>query len=422
MALFGIKMVSRSPDFTPNRRLPPIPYTGVTVICYVDAFSGLAGDMLVAALADAGADRDTITQALQSLATGGAFAWESVKRRGMAAARFHVVVSDKAAEAPKHRHLSGILKMIAAAGLPEPVKAASGRVFNALAEAEAEAHGIPIEKVHFHEIGAVDSICDIVGICMALHLLGIDKIYCSAINTGSGTVNTEHGVLPVPAPATARLLLGKPTYARGPALELTTPTGAAIVAALADGFGPMPPMTVRSIGYGAGDHDFKEHPNFVRVMIGDASNAPETAAVSVIEANIDDASPQIIAWATEKLLEAGALDVIVISAQMKKNRPGVLLQVIAPPEIREELIALIFRETTTLGVRFYAAERRVQMRDWVEVTTQHGTVRMKTSPNGFAPEYEDARKIAAATGQPLKQILAEAAHEYLKTRTLKART
>jgi len=382
------------------------------VICYIDAFSGLAGDMLVAALADAGADRDAITRALKSLATEGEFTWEQVKRRGMAAAKFRVTVT----ETPKHRHLSGILKMIAAADLPESVKAASGRVFQALGEAESHAHGVSIEKVHFHEVGAVDSICDIVGICMALHLLNVDKIYCSAINVGSGTVNTEHGVLPVPAPATARLLEGKPIYARGPALELTTPTGAAIVAALADGFGAMPAMSIQSIGYGAGDHDFREHANIVRVMIGQANTAPESTTVSVIEANIDDASPQIIGWATEKLLEAGALDAVVIPAQMKKNRPGVILQVIAPPEKSEELIALIFRETTTLGVRLNTADRRVQLREWVEVTTAHGVVRMKTATDGFAPEYEDARKIAAATGLPLKQILAEAAHEYLKTR------
>jgi len=368
--------------------------------------------MLVAALADAGADRDAITRALQSLSTEGAFSWEQVKRRGMSAAKFHVTVT----ETPKHRHLTPILKMIAAADLPDPVKAAAGRVFQVLGEAEALTHGVNIEKVHFHEVGAVDSICDIVGICMGLHLLNVDKIYCSAINTGSGTVNTEHGVLPVPAPATARLLEGKPTYARGPALELTTPTGAAVVAALAEGFGAMPAMTVRSIGYGAGDYDFKEHANIVRVMIGEAVNVPESTTVDVIEANIDDASPQVIAWATEKLLEAGALDAVVLSAQMKKNRPGILLQVIAPPEKREELIAVIFRETTTLGVRFHTSERRVQLRDWVEVKTTHGAVRIKTTPAGFAPEYEDARKIAAETGVPLKEILAEAASEYLKTR------
>jgi uncharacterized protein (TIGR00299 family) protein len=368
--------------------------------------------MLVGALADAGADRDAITRGLKSLATEGTFEWEQVKRRGMAAAKFRVIVT----ETPKHRHLSGILKMIAAADLPDSVKAASGRVFQVLGEAEASAHGVSIEKVHFHEVGAVDSICDIVGICMALHLLKVDRIYCSPVNVGSGTVNTEHGVLPVPAPATARLLEGKPIYSRGPALELTTPTGAAIVAALADGFGAMPAMSIRSIGYGAGDHDFKEHANIVRVMIGEASGAAESTTVAVIEANIDDASPQVIAWATEKLLEAGALDALVISAQMKKNRSGVVLQVIASPEKREELIALIFRETPTLGVRFHMAERRVQLREWVEVTTPHGKLRMKTAPDGFAPEYEDARKLAAETGTPLKSILAEATYEYLKTR------
>ncbi len=382
------------------------------MICYIDAFSGLAGDMLVAALADAGADRDAITRALQSLATEGTFGWEQVKRRGMAAAKFRVAV----AESPKHRHLDGILRTIAAADLPESVKAAAGRVFQVLGEAEALAHGIDVEKVHFHEVGAVDSICDIVGICMALHLLSVDRIFCSAINTGSGTVKTEHGVLPVPAPATARLLQGKPIYARGPALELTTPTGAAVVAALAEGFGAMPAMTVRAIGYGAGDHDFREHANLVRVMIGEANCAPEKKTVSVIEANIDDASPQVIAYATEKLLEAGALDALVLPAQMKKNRPGVVLQVIAAPEQREELIGLIFRETPTLGIRFHDAERRVQARDWTEVQTPHGPVRMKTSGDNFAPEYEDARRIAESAGIPLKQVLAEATHEFLKAR------
>ncbi|HXE65166.1 MAG TPA: nickel pincer cofactor biosynthesis protein LarC [Bryobacteraceae bacterium] len=382
------------------------------MICYIDAFSGLAGDMLVAALADAGADREAITSALKSLATEGQFAWEEVRRRGMAAVKFRVTV----AESPAHRHLGDILKVIDAAELPPSVKASATRVFQILGEAEAQAHGIRIEKVHFHEVGAVDSICDIVGICMGFHLLNIEKIYCSPINVGSGTVKTEHGVLPVPAPATARLLEGRPIYARGPAIELTTPTGAAIVAALAESVSAMPPMTIQSIGYGAGDHDFREHANIVRVMIGEPTRAPEHTTVFVIEANIDDASPQVIGWATEKLLEAGALDALVLSAQMKKNRPGVVLQVIAPPEKREELIALIFRETTTLGVRFYCAERRVQTRDWVEVTTAHGVVRVKTAPDGFAPEYEDARRIAAETGVPLKEILAAATHEYLKTR------
>ena len=381
-------------------------------ICYVDAFSGVSGDMLVGALVDAGADRDAITRALQSFAIGASIEWERVHRRGIAATKFRVGVN----ETSKHRHLSGILKMIHAADLPERVKANAQRVFQVLGEAEAAVHGIDIQKVHFHEVGAVDSICDIVGICLALELLGVDRIYASPVNLGGGTVSTEHGVLPVPAPATALLLRDKPVYSRGPAVELTTPTGAAVLAALARDFGAMPALRIASIGYGAGERDFTEHANAVRVLIGEPSGAAETTTVSVIEANIDDATPQVIGYAMERLLEAGALDAIVIPAQMKKGRPGVLVQVIAAPEKRDDLIGILLRETTTLGVRFHSAERRVQAREWVEVKTAHGIIRVKAGETGFAPEYEDARRIANASGLPLKQVLAEAAHEYLKTK------
>jgi uncharacterized protein (TIGR00299 family) protein len=379
-------------------------------ICYIDAFSGLAGDMLVGALADAGADRAAISRALDSFAIGAAISWDRVQRRGVSAVKFRVGVS----ESPKHRHLSGILKLIHTAELPANVKSRAEQVFRALGQAEAAVHGVDIEKVHFHEVGAVDSICDIVGICLALDLLGVERICCSPINVGSGTVNTEHGVLPVPAPATAKLLEGKPIYSRGPAVELTTPTGAAVVSALVADFGAMPPMSVLSIGYGAGDHDFTEHANVVRVMIGRTSAASEATTVTVIEANIDDASPQLIGYAMELMLEAGALDALIIPVQMKKGRPGVLIQVIAENEKREELATILFRETTTLGIRFYTAERRVQPREWVDVQTPHGIVRVKTGDHGFAPEYEDARKIASVSGIPLKQILAEAAYAYLK--------
>ena len=381
-------------------------------ICYVDAFSGVAGDMLVGALADAGADRQEISRVLGSLAPGATIEWDRVKRRGMAAEKFRVQVD----EPQKHRHLSGILKIIDAADIPAKAKTNAARVFQKLGDAEALSHGIPIEKVHFHEVGAIDSICDIVGTCLAFEQLGVERIYCSPVNVGSGTVNTEHGVLPVPAPATARLLENKPVYARGPALELTTPTGAAILSTLAEDFGFMPAMRIRTTGYGAGDRDFPEHANVLRVMIGEASGARETTTVSVIEANIDDASPQVIAYAAEKLLEAGALDALVLPAQMKKGRPGVVVQVIAAPEKREELVAILFRETTTLGVRFYSAERRVQSREWRDVATPYGNVRMKIGENGFAPEYDDARRLATESGVPLKDILAEATSEYLKNR------
>ena len=380
------------------------------MICYIDAFSGLAGDMLVGAFADAGADQTAISNALASLATGGSITWDRVMRRGIAATKFRVAVD----EPQKHRHLSGILKMIHAADLAEAVKATSEKVFRVLAEAESTVHGTSIDKVHFHEVGAVDSICDIVGACLAVHLLGISSITCSAINVGSGTAMTEHGVLPVPTPATALLLCDRPVYSRGPAKELTTPTGAAFVTALAESFGTMPPMRIKSLGYGAGDMDFKEHANVLRVVLGEPSGAPESTTVSVIEANIDDASPQVIAYATETLLDAGALDVTIFPAQMKKNRPGIVLQVLSSPERREELVAMIFRETTTLGVRFYEAERRVQPREWVEVQTKYGPVRIKAGSDGFAPEYEDARKVAIGSGVALKNVLNEAIREYLK--------
>jgi uncharacterized protein (TIGR00299 family) protein len=380
-------------------------------ICYIDAFSGLAGDMLVGALADAGADRDGISRALQSFAIGARIEWERVDRRGVTATKFRVLAEEVPA---KHRHLSGVLKLIRAADVPEAVKHKASRIFEVLGAAEAAVHGVDIEKVHFHEVGAVDSICDIVGISLAIEMLAVERIVCSPVNVGSGTVSTEHGILPVPAPATARLLLEKPVYARGPALELTTPTGAAVVSALAEDFGAMPPLRVRSIGYGAGDRNFTEHANVVRVMIGEPSGAAEATTVSVIEANVDDASPQLIGYAMELMLEAGALDAVVVPAQMKKGRPGVMIQVIAENEKREELAAILFRETTTLGIRFHTAERRVQSREWITVDTPYGTVRVKAGAQGFAPEYEDARQIAAVSGLPLKQVLAEAAYAYLK--------
>lgn len=382
-------------------------------VCYFDAFSGLAGDMLTGALADAGADQSAITAAVLSLVPEAAVRFEPVLRRGITATKFRVAANQPA----KHRHLSGILKMIAAADISETARDRATRVFQVLAEAEAAVHGVPIEKVHFHEVGAVDSIADIVGTAVGLDSLGIGRLYCSPVNVGRGLVNTEHGMLPVPAPATALLLRGKPIYSRGPALELTTPTGAAVMAALASEFGAMPPLRVKAIGYGAGDHDFPEHANVLRVMVGEPSGAVETTTVSVIEANIDDASPQLIGYTMDLLLEAGALDVVIIPAQMKKNRPGVVLQAIADPEKREELAALLFRETTTLGIRFYSAERRVQNREWIPVQTHWGVVRIKAGAHGFAPEYEDARRIAEVSGMPLKTVLAEAAHAYLKDKS-----
>jgi len=379
-------------------------------ICYLDAFSGISGDMLVGALADAGADSSAIVNALQSVASGAAISFEKVKRCGIAASKFRVT----AEENPKHRHLSGILKMIDGASLPGRVKQNASAVFQRLGEAEAAVHQMPIEKVHFHEVGALDSIADIVGACLGFELLGVETIFCSPLNLGSGTVKGEHGVMPVPAPATAALVAGKPVYSRGPAVELTTPTGAAVAVTLAKDFGAMPSMKIASIGYGAGDRDFSEHANVLRIFVGEPSGAAEAVSVVVIEANIDDSSPQVLGYTVERLLEAGALDATLEPLEMKKGRPGSLLRVISTPEQRTILADIIFHETSTLGVRLYTAERIVQARHSVEVETPHGKVRMKVSDHSFAPEYEDCRTLARATGAALKDIIAEANFAYLK--------
>lgn len=382
-------------------------------ICYFDAFSGISGDMTVGALIDAGAPFAEVKAALESLHTGASFEVEKTSRRGVAASKFRVYLP----EAPqKHRHLHHILEMIDRAPLSARAKGTASTVFQRLGEAEAQVHGVPIQKVHFHEVGAADSIADIVGASVALDLLNVEEVHVSPVNVGSGTVKTEHGILPVPAPATANLLQGKPIYSRGPEMELTTPTGAALAAALAQSFGPLPAMRISGIGHGAGDRDFPTQANVLRVLIGDRSSAPEATLVSVIEANIDDSSPQVLGYALDRLMEAGALDVTLAPVQMKKNRPGSLLSVIAKPEDQERLAQIVFQETTTLGLRIHAAERRIEEREFVEVETQWGKVRGKVSGKGhFSPEYDDCRAIAQSTGTPLKQVQAAAHEAFSKT-------
>lgn len=378
--------------------------------CYLDAFSGISGDMLVGALADAGADTRAIASAVDSLKTGASVSFEKVKRCGIAATKYHVAMGEQKA----HRHLPHIEKMIAGADLSERARRDATAVFRKLGEAEAQVHNVPIEKVHFHEVGAADSIADIVGACVAFDLLEIDTIVCSPVNVGSGTVETEHGTLPVPAPATALLLKNAPVYARGPALELATPTGAAVAVTLARSFGVLPPMKIAATGYGAGSRDFHEQANVLRAIVGETAAADEALTVSVLEANIDDLNPQILAYATERLMEFGALDVSLQPIVMKKGRPGNLLRVIARPQDREAVAQLIFSETSTFGLRIYSAERRVQARRCTEVETQYGKVRVKISNEGYyAPEYEDCRKLAKASGVALKHIIAEANFAYL---------
>ncbi|MBI3695691.1 MAG: nickel pincer cofactor biosynthesis protein LarC [Acidobacteria bacterium] len=384
-------------------------------ICYLDCFSGISGDMLLGALADAGADQVELARQIGRLgleAVGVCF--EKCSRGGIAATKLRV----QAPPDPQHRHLSHIEKIIQSAGLAPRATEQSLAVFRRLGEVEAAIHQVPVEEVHFHEVGAVDSIVDIVGACVALELLGVDRIHCSPLNLGSGTVKCEHGTLPVPAPATAALVQGRPVYSRGPAVELTTPTGAAIATTLASDFGPLPPMRLQATGYGAGESEFPEHPNLLRVLLGEPSAAAEATEIWVLEANLDDMTPQVAGYVSERLLEAGALDVTLSPVYMKKDRPGFTLTVLAKPHDRERLSALLFAETTTLGIRAYPAERRVLERSWVEVETGLGRVRVKVARDGsqvrnFAPEYEDCRRLAREKGVPLKEIIQAANFAFL---------
>lgn len=329
----------------------------------------------------------------------------------MAASKFIV----EGGEQKVHRHLPHIERIIRAGDLSAAAQENAVAVFRRLGEAESKVHNIPIEKVHFHEVGAVDSICDIVGACVALDLLGVTEVHSSRINVGSGTVQTEHGVLPVPAPATTELLRNCPVYSAGPEFELTTPTGAALVATLATRFGGVPPMQVQSQGFGAGNKDFPTQANLLRVLIGEPTGASEATTVSVIEANIDDSTPQVLGFAMERLFAAGALDVTLSPIYMKKNRSANALTVICEPHKTEELVSVLFAETTTLGLRIHPAERRVLARQVAELDTSFGKIRVKyTNETNFSPEYEDCREAALDRGVPVRTVIAEANLAFLK--------
>jgi len=367
--------------------------------------------MTVGALLDAGADWRTVEMALASLNLGANCRVEKTKRKGIAASKFTVTHEEQ----KKHRHLPHIEKIISAGEIPAKARDNALAVFRRLGEAEAETHGVPIEKVHFHEVGAIDSICDIVGACVALDSLGVEEIYCSPINVGSGTVETEHGTLPVPAPATARLLKDRPIYSAGPQTELTTPTGAALVTTLAQGFGALPSVRMLAQGFGAGDKDFPMQANVLRVLVGERTQASEATSVTILEANIDDSTPQVLGYAMERLFAAGALDVTLTPVFMKKNRPATLISVIAAPETAEELAGVLFAETSTLGLRMIAAERRVLARQIAEVETSFGKIRVKYNERGgFTPEYEDCRRLAAEKGVPLRVVIGEANEAFSK--------
>ena len=389
-------------------------------LAYFDCFSGISGDMTLGALVDAGCPVEHLRGELRGLQVPG---WElsagKVWKNGMAATS----VTVRAEDGQKHRSLSAILELLKGSKLAGPVCDRARAVFTKLGEAEAQVHDVPLEKIHFHEVGAVDAIIDIVGVCIGFHFLGLEKFACSALNVGGGTVKMAHGILPVPAPATANLLQGKPTYSNGVERELVTPTGAAIVATLCDSFGPQPAMTVRAIGYGAGTADLEGQPNVLRIMIGEEAEKTVPGfdeEIAVIEANLDDMNPQIYGYFLEKALAVGALDVYTTPVHMKKNRPGTLLTVLCKPQETHTLMSLIFAETTTFGARAYRAARRTLPREFVSVSTDFGDVRIKISRmNGrilhVAPEYDDCRRLAVEKNVPLQRVISEALRAYETT-------
>ncbi len=442
-------------------------------IAYLDCFSGISGDMFLGALVEAGVSPRLLEETVTALEVGARLEIRRVERSGIAATKVDVWAgdekdlpreeywqqqedADKVARAPSrghshdhehephhaqpgaavphkddhpHRGLKEIREIIAKAKIGETAKDRAVAIFEALADAEAKVHNSTREAIHFHEVGAVDAIVDIVCAAVGSEALGVDEWVCSPLNLGGGTVQCAHGEFPVPAPAVAELLKDAPVFSSGIQAELVTPTGAAIVKVLADRFSPIPGMKIEKIGYGAGSRDFKGHANVVRILLGRSGVEEQQAdltsleapreTVAVLEANLDDLNPQVFGYVLDRLLAAGALDVFGTPVQMKKNRPGTLLTVLCRPEDASKLTRLVFTETTTLGVRLREERRAVLLRRSVAVQTKWGEVRLKVANlNGtvanYAPEYEDCRRIAEAHNVPLKQVMQEATRLYLE--------
>ena len=452
-------------------------------IAYLDCFSGISGDMFLGALLDAGVPAKLFEETVAALNIGARLEISRVDRSGISATKLDVFVHgekelprevfwEKQVHDQKHDHASGhkhdhahdhphepvelrehnygqtrsegsragapaphlhqhehgrglkeIREIISKAGISNGAKATATAIFEALGVAEAKVHNRDIESVHFHEVGAVDALVDIICASVGAEALAVNEIVCSPLNVGGGTANCAHGSFPVPVPATVELLKGAPVYSSGIQVELVTPTGAAIVKTLAKRFAAFPAMTIEKSGYGAGTRDFAGHPNVLRLTIGEsqaefaAKVSQET--ISVLEANLDDLNPQVFGYVVDRLLEEGALDTFALPVQMKKNRPGMLLTVLAKPEDAAKLTQIIFMETSTLGVRRREEQRQALARKWVTVGTRWGDVRLKVaSMNGtvtnYAPEYEDCRKLAVEHHVPLKSVMQAALQGYLK--------
>lgn len=422
---------------------------------YFDCFSGASGDMVLGALLDLGLPLEDLRGALGSLAVDlGGVSAARVLRAGVSATKFRT--GDSAGQRPAHEHANQrahahahshahdhahphdhshahahshghagshhSLKAIAAAigrsALSPAGKARAVHLFERLAEAEAAIHDMPIDQVHLHEVGAVDSIIDIVGAVYGLEQLGAARIVSSPLNVGGGTVTCAHGVFPVPAPATARLLAGAPVYAGDVQMELVTPTGALIVTGYAQEYGPLPPMTIERIGYGAGDRDVPAHPNVLRLLVGESSAGAHAHRVVEITCEIDDMNPQLFGPLMERLHQEGALDVFYVPVQMKKSRPGTLVTVLARPEDREKLSGILFAETTTIGVRYQEMHRECLDREFVTIDTPLGAIRFKVARRegrvlNASPEFDDCARIATERGIPVKTVQALAAKAWM---------
>jgi uncharacterized protein (TIGR00299 family) protein len=414
---------------------------------YFDCFSGASGDMVLGAILDLGLPIDELRAALGSLAIEvGSISADRVLRSGVSATKFRL--REKSAGAShghheqdhghhhrqhhhdhphhhehqhghgEHHSLNEIAAAIERSALSRDGKDRATQLFRRLAEAEAAIHDVPVETIHLHEVGALDSIVDIVGAVFALEWLGASNIVSSPVNVGSGVVQCAHGTFPVPAPATARLLEGVPVYAGAVATELTTPTGALLITSYAKSFGPLPMMRIDQIGYGAGDKDFKGHPNVFRLVVGESEASTLTEPIVTVECEIDDMNPQLFGPLMERLYAAGALDVFYAAVQMKKNRPGTLVTVIAHPDRRHEITGVLFAETTTIGVRYREMLREILEREWETVDTPVGKIRFKVARRGghvlnAAPEFDDCVRAAAERGLPVKTVQAIAVKAWL---------
>jgi uncharacterized protein (TIGR00299 family) protein len=394
-------------------------------LLYLDCFAGISGDMFLGALLDLGVSEDALRAELSKLELPGyQISSRRMVKQNISATKFDVIEehppSPRFRKTGEHRGYSEIVATIEKSRLSSAVKDRAGRVFRRIGEAEAKIHGIPLEEVHFHEIGAVDSIVDIVGACIAVEALGVDEFQASPPRLGSGFVETAHGRFPVPAPATLELLKGIPVQSSSDPVELVTPTGAALLAEFCTRFGSMPAMSIEKIGYGAGSRDLEKAPNVLRAVLGVASaastrSADETDAVAVIETNIDDMNPQLYGDVMERLLAAGVLDVFLTPVQMKKNRPGTLLTVLCERNGVDALTELILTHTTSFGVRVHEAQRRKLAREIVTVKTRFGEIEVKIGRLGGkivarSPEFESCQQAAARFNISVKDAYNEAAH------------